>query len=63
MEQIVRTAIASGIPPDEVAEQVLQAVVHERFWILTHPKTKKADRGPDARHPRRRHPQFDPRPL
>src|ERR1700722_3720525 len=42
MDQLVRAAIAGGISADEVAEQVLQAIVEERFWILTHPKTKKA---------------------
>lgn len=42
MEGMVRQAVAGGIPPEEVAEQVLQAVVGERFWVLTHPKTKRA---------------------
>ena len=42
MEGMVRAAIAGGIPAEEVAEQVLQAIVQERFWILTHPVTKKA---------------------
>ena len=42
MEDLVRAAVAGGIPASEVAEQVLQAIVEERFWVLTHPKTKKA---------------------
>jgi NAD(P)-dependent dehydrogenase (short-subunit alcohol dehydrogenase family) len=42
LEQLVRAAVAGGIPPEEVADQVLQAIVEERFWVLTHPKTKKA---------------------
>jgi len=42
MEQLVRTAVAGGIPPEDVADQVLQAIVEERFWILTHPVTKRA---------------------
>jgi NAD(P)-dependent dehydrogenase (short-subunit alcohol dehydrogenase family) len=42
MEQMMRGAIAGGIPPEEVAAQVLQAIVDQRFWILTHPKMKKA---------------------
>jgi NAD(P)-dependent dehydrogenase (short-subunit alcohol dehydrogenase family) len=41
-QQAVRSAVASGIAPEDVAEQVLQAVVEERFWVLTHPMTKKA---------------------
>jgi NAD(P)-dependent dehydrogenase (short-subunit alcohol dehydrogenase family) len=37
----VRAAVAAGIPADIVAEKVLRAVVEDRFWILTHPRTKK----------------------
>jgi NAD(P)-dependent dehydrogenase (short-subunit alcohol dehydrogenase family) len=42
MDGLMRQAIAGGIPPAEVADQVLQAVVEERFWVLTHPKTSRA---------------------
>jgi NAD(P)-dependent dehydrogenase (short-subunit alcohol dehydrogenase family) len=42
IEQVVRTAVAGGIDPSEVADQVLDAIVNGRFWVLTHPKTKKA---------------------
>lgn len=42
MEQLVRAAIEGGIAPEEVAEQVYQAVVEGRFWVLTHPKSQKA---------------------
>jgi NAD(P)-dependent dehydrogenase (short-subunit alcohol dehydrogenase family) len=42
VDGMVKDAIAGGIPPEEVAEQVLQAVLSERFWVLTHPKTKRA---------------------
>jgi NAD(P)-dependent dehydrogenase (short-subunit alcohol dehydrogenase family) len=41
VESMMRAAIASGIPPEVVAEKVLQAVLEEKFWILTHPKTKR----------------------
>ena len=37
----VRAAVAMGIPPEVVAEKVLRAVLEDRFWILTHPKTKR----------------------
>jgi len=40
-EGAVRAAVAMGIPAEVVAEKVLRAVVEDRFWILTHPKTKK----------------------
>lgn len=42
MDALVRQAIEGGIPPAEVAEQVWDAVANDRFWVLTHPKTKKA---------------------
>lgn len=42
MEAMMRQLIAGGIPPSEVADMVLAAIREERFWILTHPKMKKA---------------------
>jgi NAD(P)-dependent dehydrogenase (short-subunit alcohol dehydrogenase family) len=36
--QILGSLIASGIPPAEVANQVLDAIREERFYILTHPE-------------------------
>jgi NAD(P)-dependent dehydrogenase (short-subunit alcohol dehydrogenase family) len=41
LEGAVRAAVAMGIPTEVVAEKVLRAIVEDRFWILTHPKTKK----------------------
>jgi NAD(P)-dependent dehydrogenase (short-subunit alcohol dehydrogenase family) len=41
MESRVHAAVANGIPPHVVADKVLRAIVEERFWILTHSKTKK----------------------
>jgi NAD(P)-dependent dehydrogenase (short-subunit alcohol dehydrogenase family) len=41
IETMVRSAVASGIPPEVVADKVLQAILEERFWVLTHSKTKK----------------------
>jgi short-subunit dehydrogenase len=38
MEQLVRQALASGLPPATVAQAVLDAVLEERFYILTHPE-------------------------
>jgi NAD(P)-dependent dehydrogenase (short-subunit alcohol dehydrogenase family) len=37
----VRAAVAAGIPAEVVAEKVLDAIVHERFWIITHSKTRR----------------------
>ncbi|HLK40300.1 MAG TPA: SDR family NAD(P)-dependent oxidoreductase [Polyangiaceae bacterium] len=41
VESMTRAAVAAGIPPEVVANKVLRAIVEERFWILTHSKTKK----------------------
>jgi NAD(P)-dependent dehydrogenase (short-subunit alcohol dehydrogenase family) len=41
LENMVRQAVAGGIAPEEVAEQVHQAVLDERFWILTHPNSRR----------------------
>ena len=38
MEQLVRSAVAQGMAPAEVAEQVFAAVRDETFYILTHPQ-------------------------
>jgi NAD(P)-dependent dehydrogenase (short-subunit alcohol dehydrogenase family) len=37
----VRSAVDSGIPAAVVAEKVYQAVLHDRFWVITHSKTKR----------------------
>jgi NAD(P)-dependent dehydrogenase (short-subunit alcohol dehydrogenase family) len=42
LADFVRSAIAGGIPPEEVAEQVLSAILGERFWVLTHPRSERA---------------------
>jgi len=42
MDAMVRHALSTGLEPADVAEHVLRAIVEERFWILTHPKMKKA---------------------
>jgi short-subunit dehydrogenase len=39
---ILESAVAGGIEPADVADQVLSAIVEERFWVLTHPRTTKA---------------------
>ena len=37
-EEMARTAIAAGLPPSEAAARVVDAVKHERFYVLTHPE-------------------------
>jgi len=37
MEDMARQALAHGMRPSGVAEQVFDAVQNNRFWILTHP--------------------------
>jgi NAD(P)-dependent dehydrogenase (short-subunit alcohol dehydrogenase family) len=41
VEGMVRAAIEAGMPPEVVADKVLEAILAEKFWILTHSKTKK----------------------
>lgn len=36
MEQFIRGVIAAGMPTSQVAEEVVQAIREERFYILTH---------------------------
>jgi NAD(P)-dependent dehydrogenase (short-subunit alcohol dehydrogenase family) len=42
LEGVLHSAVAGGLEPAEVADQVVSAIVEERFWVLTHPRTKKA---------------------
>jgi NAD(P)-dependent dehydrogenase (short-subunit alcohol dehydrogenase family) len=42
MASALRAMVEQGIPPEDVAEQVLAAIRDERFYILTHPETKPA---------------------
>lgn len=34
---ILTRSLADGMDPDEVGPMILDAVVHDRFWVLTHP--------------------------
>jgi NAD(P)-dependent dehydrogenase (short-subunit alcohol dehydrogenase family) len=36
MNEVLRDGVATGIPADDVAAQVVEAVDHRTFWILTH---------------------------
>ncbi len=40
LESVVRQLLATGLSPENVAEQVLDAVKNDRFYIITHPETK-----------------------
>ena len=56
MEQAFRALLAKGLPAEEVAEHVVEAVREERFYILTHEETKGRVRARmedilDARNP------------
>jgi NAD(P)-dependent dehydrogenase (short-subunit alcohol dehydrogenase family) len=63
MLQMVRAAIAGGMPPEEVADHVLRAILEERFWILTHPKMKKSVERRVRGIVEDRNPEFDPNSL
>lgn len=34
---MLRAGVDTGVPASDIADQVLDAIVAERFWILTHP--------------------------
>jgi NAD(P)-dependent dehydrogenase (short-subunit alcohol dehydrogenase family) len=38
MLDMIRGIFAGGMPPSEVADQVFDAIVNERFYVLTHPE-------------------------
>jgi NAD(P)-dependent dehydrogenase (short-subunit alcohol dehydrogenase family) len=42
MDQMMRAAVAGGIAPENVADEVLRAVREERFYVFTHPELKGA---------------------
>jgi short-subunit dehydrogenase len=42
IEGMIRAAVEAGIPPEVVADKVCAAILAEKFWILTHSRTKKA---------------------
>ena len=44
IDQAVRTALASGMPPAEVAEHTVRAIQEECFYIFTHQAIKGAFR-------------------
>jgi NAD(P)-dependent dehydrogenase (short-subunit alcohol dehydrogenase family) len=39
---LMRTGVETGIPAADIADAVLDAIVAERFWILTHPEMNHA---------------------
>ena len=62
MREMARGKIANGLSPDTVADQVLNAIREDRFYILTHPELKPViqkrmddileDRNPTSLRPR-----------
>jgi NAD(P)-dependent dehydrogenase (short-subunit alcohol dehydrogenase family) len=42
MNEALHVGVETGIPASEVAEQVHDAIVNNRFWILTHPDFRSA---------------------
>jgi len=38
--ELLKQIIASGLPPSEVARQVVDAVKTDRFYVLPHPEMK-----------------------
>jgi len=63
MEQMLRAAVAGGMEPASIAEHVVQAIVHDRFWVLTHPRSKAAIEARMQGILDDRDPQFDLSPM
>ena len=42
MNEALHVGVETGIPAEDVAEQVHDAIVNNRFWILTHPDFRSA---------------------
>ena len=42
LRELVGGFIAGGSEPEAIAESVYDAVVHDRFWIRTHPEMEPA---------------------
>jgi NAD(P)-dependent dehydrogenase (short-subunit alcohol dehydrogenase family) len=41
-QEELRRAVAGGLPPELVAHRVMEAVIEERLYVLTHPELKTA---------------------
>lgn len=42
MNEMLRSGVEGGIPASEVADQVVDAIRSDRFWVLTHPEARPA---------------------
>ncbi len=42
VEDLLRQGVEDGIDASIVADEVVAAIRHERFWILTHPDMRHA---------------------
>ena len=60
LRQMVRMMVEQGLPPSVVAEQVLDAIRQNRFWILTHPELDAVVRSRADGILERRNPVFVP---
>ncbi len=60
MRGMLQGMIETGMSPDRVADQVFDAVRDERFWILTHSKTKRLIEGRMQSILEGKNPGFDP---
>ena len=57
---LMRTGVASGIASTVVAREVVDAILNERFWILTHPESRAAPVARMRRAARRENPPLGP---
>lgn len=58
-----RQLLEQGLPPEQVADRVLQAIRDEKFHIMTHPEMKDPIRTRMKDILEERNPTFDPADL
>ena len=59
MEEMMRGMLASGMPPEAIADAVFEAVRDEKFYVLTHPEQDAAIRRRMEAILERRNPVFE----
>jgi len=59
----IRELIGSGATPDQIAEQVVQAIEANQFWILTHPEMDQQVRDRTESALARRNPELPKLPT
>jgi NAD(P)-dependent dehydrogenase (short-subunit alcohol dehydrogenase family) len=60
IQEMTISAVENGMPPSEVADQVVRAILEERFYVFTHPKMLGAFKKRSDDVLAQKNPSFDP---